>query len=108
MSFGGAFLILIAGASQVPGLLIGMWRWKSGSITVTPMLIGAYLVAFTGVGVYAFAASQTEPSDSVNSAAHMHLILFPLMHCVLAVLLYLICGLASGLIVLVSQLSKRS
>jgi len=92
----GGFLILIAGASQLPGLLIGVWRWRRNSRAVVPMLIGAYTIALTGAGVYALTAFQTAPADSMNSAAHMHVIAIPIMHCMLAVVVYGVCGIASA------------
>ncbi|MFT5524289.1 MAG: hypothetical protein ACI9G1_004563 [Pirellulaceae bacterium] len=94
---GGALLILIASISQLPGLLIAYWRWKKNSVAALPMLFGAYAVASTGTviyGVYAFDGQ----ADSINSAAHMHVIAFPILHCLLATAIYLPCGIISAVL----------
>lgn len=93
---GGLFLITIAGLSQLPGIAIAFWRWKWQSRFAIPLLWGAYAIAFTGTGIYATYAMSIEPADSMNSAAHMHVIAFPVLHCMLALLVYLICGIFAG------------
>lgn len=105
-SSGGVLFILIAGISQLPGVLVGIWRWRSSSRSVLPMLFVAYLIAITGVAMYAIAASQTQPSDSMNNAVHMHVIFLPLLHCLFALVLYASALLASLAISLYTRLSK--
>ncbi len=84
-----------SGLSQMPGLFIAGWRWKGSSNSLLPMLWAAYIIAFTGVGAFTVFALQSGPSDSVNSAAHMHIFFFPAIHLVLTSLLYLIALLVS-------------
>ena len=105
-SSGGVLFILIAGISQIPGLGVGIWRWRSSSRSVLPMLIASYVIATTGAALYAFAVSRVEPSDSVNSAAHMHLVLLPFLHCLFAVALYASALLTSLGIVLYTRFIK--
>lgn len=93
---GGAFLILFAGVSQLPGIFIALWRWKRNSVSAFPMLYGAYLIALTGSAVYAVYAFNGGPADSINSASHLHVIFFPVLHCIFAVMVYLACGIVSA------------
>jgi len=79
---------LLGGLSQVPGLLIAGWRWKSETHSMLPMLVVAYVIGITGVLGFAVFVSQTSPSDSMNSAAHMHIFFFPMLHCIFAAILY--------------------
>lgn len=95
---GGAILILIACVSQLPGLLVALWRWKRNSVSAIPMLFGAYLIALTGSAVYAVYAFNGGPADSLNSAAHMHVIFFPVLHCIFAAVVYLACGILSAVL----------
>ena len=78
----------LSGLSQVPGLFIAGWRWRSKTHSMLPMLVVAYVIAFTGVLGFAGFVSQTSPSDSMNSAAHMHIFFFPMLHCIMAAILY--------------------
>ena len=80
-----------SGFSQVPGLVVAGWHWKGSGNSVLPMLFAAYVIAFTGVGAaFTAFALQTGPSDSMNGASHMHIFLFPVIHIVFSVMLYLI------------------
>lgn len=82
------FIGLFGGLSQVPGLFIAGWRWRSKSHSMLPMLGTAYVIAFTGVLGFAVFVSQTSASDSMNSAAHMHIFFFPMLLCIFAAILY--------------------
>jgi len=87
------FCVILAGfsgLSQVPGLVIGMWRWKGSRNSVLPMLLASYIIALTGVAGFTAFALQTEPSDSMNSAAHMHIFMFPLLHFVFSLIIYFV------------------
>ncbi len=96
-----------SGLSQVPGLLIAGWRWKGSSNSVLPMLFAAYIIALTGVAFFALFVSQTEPSDSMNSAAHMHIFLFPAIHLLFSTVLYLIAFLCTMGLVGYSHYRRR-
>jgi hypothetical protein len=102
----GTFLILIAGVSQLPGLLIALWRWKKNSVAAIPMLFGAYIIALTGAAAYAAYAFDGQ-ADSINSAAHLHVIAFPVLHCIFAVVVYLACGIVSGVLSLFRIRQRR-
>ena len=95
---GGWFLVALALASQTPGLFIGLWGWRSSSrrakVSLLPLLIGAYVVAITGFLAYLGYAFD-EKADSINSAAHMHVVAFPILHCIFAFLTYVVCGIIS-------------
>ncbi len=96
-----------SGLSQAPGLVIAGWRWKGGSNRVLPMLFAAYIIALTGVAFFALFVSQTEPSDSMNSAAHMHIFLFPAIHLLFSTVLYLIAFLCTMGLVGYSHYRRR-
>ncbi len=96
LSFVGSGLILLAGLSQVPGILIAVWHWKTRAGAAVPLLCGAWIIAFTGAAVYAKYASDGR-ADSLNSAAHLHVIAFPVFHGLFALLVYLLCGLVAVL-----------
>jgi len=106
LAWGTIFVILIGGVSQLPGLLIALWRWKRKSAAAIPMLFGAYMIALTGCGVYSLYAFDGK-ADSLNSAAHMHVVFFPILHCILAVGIYVICGIVSAVFSLVRWLRTR-
>jgi len=89
-------------ASQIPGLILGWYRCRSSFWYARLMLIPAYCVAITGVLVYAIYAFNGR-ADSLNSAAHMHVIFFPVMHCILAAVGYLVFAVTLGLIFLVRR-----
>jgi hypothetical protein len=91
------FFTGIAGISQLPGLLIARWRWKTRSPVAIPMELEAYVIAMTGCGAYAVYAFDGR-ADSLNSSAHLHAIAFPLAHAVLAVVVYIACAIVSGTI----------
>lgn len=76
-----------SGLSQMPGLGVAIWRWKGSSNLLLPLLVAAYVIALTGLVPFVI-FHQTEPSDSVNSAAHMHVILFPIVHSVFGAVIY--------------------
>ncbi len=88
---GGLLLIAIACVSQLPGLAIGLWRWKTRSGASLCVLAGAYAIAITGLLVFTLYAFDGK-ADSLNSAAHMHVIMFPILHCVFAFLVYGVTG----------------
>lgn len=101
---------LIAGfstLSQAPGLFVAAWRWKGSPNRVLPMLWAAYIVACTGVGAFALFVWQSEPSDSMNSAAHMHIFLFPAIHLVFAGAIYLVGLLVTAAVVVYVRLAQR-
>jgi len=81
--------------SQVPGLFIAGFRWKGSSNSVLPMLYAAYVIALTGVAAFFGFVLQSEPSDSMNSASHMHIFFFPVIHLGFAIVLYFIASLVS-------------
>jgi len=97
-----------SGLSQVPGLVIAGWRWKGSSNSLLPMLFAAYIIALTGVGAFTVFVSQTEPSDSMNSAAHMHIFFFPVIHLVLSTVLYFIASLFTMGLMAYSRYGKRN
>lgn len=84
-----AFLSVI---SQSPGLLVAIWYWKTRSVASAILLVAACLIAMSSITVYAIYVSRPEPADSINSAAHMHVIFFPVVHCFFALLIYTVSG----------------
>ena len=72
------------------GGLIGGWRWKGSPNSALPLLVASYVIAMTGVGGFTLFVAQPEPADSMNSAAHMHIFLFPVLHFGVSVCLYLV------------------
>ena len=96
-----------SGLSQVPGLVIAGCRWKGISNSVLPMLFAAYIIALTGVGFFALFVSQTEPSDSMDSAGHMHILIFPVIHLLFGTVLYLIAVLCTMGLVGYSHYRRR-
>lgn len=97
-----------SGLSQLPGLAIAGWRWKGSPNLFLPLLVAAYLVALTAAGEFFNFVLQTEPSDSVNSAAHMHIFLFPILHLVLSTVVYVLASvLTVGLMVYQRYITKR-
>lgn len=103
--FFSVMLAGFSGLSQVPGLVIGMWRWEGSTNSVLPMLFASYIIALTGVAGFTVFAFQTEPSDSMNSAAHMHIFMFPLLHFVLSIILYFVAFLLTMGCVVYSRLA---
>ncbi len=104
------FCVILAGfsgLSQVPGLVIGMWRWKGSRNSVLPMLLASYIIALTGVAGFTVFALQTEPSDSMNSAAHMHIFMFPLLHFVFSLIIYVVAFLLTIACVVYSRFGLR-
>ncbi len=99
-------VIAIAGVSQLPGLLIAYWRWKTRSVAAVPLLVGAYGIAVTGGMAYA-AYALNGKADSLNSAAQMHVIAFPVLHCILAVLIYAACGAVSAVCCVFAKFKRR-
>ena len=93
--FASVLLVGFSGFSQVPGLFVAWWRWKGSAKSVPPMLFAAYVIALTGVAAFTGFASQTGPSDSMNSAAHMHIFLFPLLHLVFSGMVYFVASLCT-------------
>ncbi|MFK7821636.1 MAG: hypothetical protein AB8G99_23185 [Planctomycetaceae bacterium] len=101
-----AFVVLFAGASQLPGLFVGYLRWKKTSRAIIPMLIVAYFVALTGLLTYMKFAFDGR-ADSINSAAHMHVFAFPIMHCILAACLYVVFGIFTAVTVAAVRLRSQ-
>lgn len=89
------FVTLLAGLSQFPGILVAYVRWRRQSNTTAPFLFAAYAVATTGTLAYGYHAFNGK-ADSLNTAAHMHVIMFSILHCVLAMILYLVAGIMAG------------
>lgn len=93
----GRGLVFLAGlsiVSQLPGLAVAQWFRLSSKSHVGVMLVAAYFVAATGLlvfGVYAFNGK----ADSMNSAAHMHVVAFPVFHIALALFVYCCAGFGS-------------
>lgn len=104
------FCVMLAGfsgLSQVPGLGIAAWRWKGSANSVLPVLFASYIIAFTGAAAFTAFALQTEPSDSMNSAAHMHIFLVPVLHIALSIILYFIAFLFTMVCVAYSRYRGR-
>lgn len=99
-----ALATVAAVASQTPGLVLGWFCRGSSSWYARLMLIPAYCVAITGVLAYTVYAFNGR-ADSTHSAAHMHVIVFPVMHCILAALGYVVFAAALGLIFLAGRRS---
>lgn len=100
-----AMVVGLAGLSQLPGILIALWRWKKEPRATMPLLLVAYFVAFTGWLAY-FNFAFNGQADSINSAAHMHVFAFPILHCVIAVVLYAIAAvIAVGVLVATKEQS---
>ena len=86
-----AMVVGLSIVSQLPGLGIAqLFRLSPKSYTGV-LLVGAYLIAATSLAVYTIYAFNGK-SDSMNSAAHMHVIFFPIFHLVLSVFVYLCVG----------------
>lgn len=94
---GGWFLTLIAGISQLPGLAFAIWRWKTRSVAALPFLYGAFVVATTGMLAYVSYVAGGK-ADDIHTAAHLHVIAFPVLHSVFAGLVYLVCSVVSMLL----------
>lgn len=96
-----AMVTLLAGISQLPGIAIATLRGSNGSwgksSTSTALLTCAYVIAATGLAVYAVYAFDGK-ADSMNSAAHLHIFVFPIMHCIFGIAVYGL-GSATSLIV---------
>ena len=88
-------VVFAAVISQIPGVLIAFARSRSSTFGIRCLLVPAYIIAATGVWVYAIYAFNGK-ADSMDSAAHMHVVFFPIMHCVFGVLAYLATGLFIG------------
>lgn len=86
--------------SQVPGILVGFLSSRATSRTITAFLFPAYLVAATGMLAYLNYAFNGK-ADSLDSAAHMHVIMFPILHCTIAVVAYLLTALLVAVVSLV-------
>lgn len=95
LTWSGMVVIIIAGLSQMPGVLIAVRYRNSQSVAILPLLVGSYVIAVTGWGVYAKYAFDGR-ADSINSAAHLHVVVFPVLHCVFALVVYVTCGLVSA------------
>jgi hypothetical protein len=96
-------VVLAAVISQIPGMLIALTRTRTSGFWVRGLLVPAYMIAVTGVCAYAVYAFNGK-ADSLNSAAHMHVIFFPVMHCVFGVLAYLLTTVCMGLAIGVRRL----
>lgn len=97
LSQGGILLVLLAGLSQIPGVLLAFMRYKNNSTAMLPPLVAAFLIAGSGVLAYCGYALNGK-ADSIDTAAHLHVVAFPIMHCVFAFAVYLLSGIASMLI----------
>lgn len=84
-------VVLAAGISQLPGIILAAAHWHRPSRLMAAFLRPAYIVATTGVLAYA-AYALNGRADSFNSAAHMHVIMFPILHCIFAIFLYVSLG----------------
>ena len=81
----GLYITLISVISQIPGLLFATWYWRKRQAASSIMLAGAYFIAISGIAGYAIYVSRPEPADSINSAAHMHVVF---SHSCIATLLF--------------------
>ena len=73
--------------SQLPGIIVGFLSSRGISKVTAALLIPAYFIAATGLLAYLVYAFNGK-ADSLNSAAHMHVIMFPILHCVVAGVAY--------------------
>ncbi|TWT75797.1 hypothetical protein CA13_73700 [Planctomycetes bacterium CA13] len=83
--------------SQLPGLMIAYVFYRRRSTALAPLLLASYFVALTGIAAYLNYATNGK-SDSLNSAAHMHVVMFPMLHCFLAFAVYSAAGLIAAAI----------
>jgi len=98
---GGSVLVLfLAVLSQLPGLAVSKWRFDGHRSAFHPMMLAAYAVAATGTAAWCKYAFDGQ-SDSMTSAAHMHILFFPFLHCIFAGILYVIALVLTVLIGLV-------
>lgn len=74
---------LAAGISQLPGLILAVAALFSSKSGLRWLLFPAYFVAVTGLSMYTIYAFNGKV-DAQDSAAHMHVIMFPIMHCFIA------------------------
>jgi hypothetical protein len=71
--------------------VISRWRRRID----VPSCVAAYLVCTTGLVAYAFYALNGK-ADSLHSAAHMHVIMFPMLHGALAIVALSLAGLLTA------------
>jgi hypothetical protein len=73
--------------SQLPGIVFGYLRLARPTFRCRMMLVPAYFMALTGCAAY-FGYAVNGKADSLNSAAHLHIVFFPMLHCFFGLLLY--------------------
>ena len=97
---GEYFVITVSAAIAVPLLAIAVMVLMRGRTPLTRAItaIGAYIVCGTALLAYVWFAANGQ-ADSINSAAHMHVIVFPIRHAVFSAL---VGALALGIIALTS------
>ena len=83
--------------SQIPGLMIAFVAYRRRSVASAILLFAAYIVALTGLVAYLNYATNGK-ADSLNSAAQMHVVMFPILHCFLAFIVYCAAGLVRPLL----------
>lgn len=95
-------VVAVAGVDQLPGIVIAfVARWLPRFVGI-PLLLAAYAIALTGTLAYGLYAIDGK-ADSLNSAAHMHVILFPVLHTLGAATAYVVALLASFVAILISR-----
>lgn len=87
--------------SQLPGGIVGFFSTRGYSRTIVVFLFPAYFVATTGMLAY-LAYAFNGKADSLNSAAHMHVVMFPMFHCFVAVVSYVLAAVVQGVISMVA------
>ena len=87
--------------SQLPGIVVGVLSSRRGSRLTTALLFPAYFIAATGLLAY-FAYAFNGQADSLESASHMHVIVFPIFHSFVAVVAYLLAAVLFWVVALVS------
>ena len=93
--------------SQIPGLMIAYVFYRRRSTSSRLFLFAAYFVALTGLAAYLNYATNGK-ADSLNSAAHMHIIMFPILHCFLAFIVYTATGLIAAIATIPSSTEIHS
>ena len=87
--------------SQLPGIIVGFFSTRRNARTTIVFLFPAYFIAATGMLAY-LAYAFNGKADSLNSAAHMHVIMFPMLHCFIAVVSYILAAVAVGVISMIA------
>ncbi len=98
-----SFTILASFASiisQLPGIALAIACYRHASGLVRVLLLPAFFVAVTGLLAY-LAYAFNGKAESLDSAAHMHVIMFPILHCIIALIAYALFAIVFAFISLV-------